>query len=86
MGIRVIRSIILVLVFGLVVLPTGCAAGPSRSPVRPLPAIGRVLLVSIDGLRPDALLRADAPVIRGLMKRGSYTFWAQTTDMAVTLP
>jgi len=48
--------------------------------------VSRVLLISIDGLRPDALLRANAPVIRGLMEQGSFTMWARTTDMAVTLP
>ncbi|MGE5178256.1 MAG: alkaline phosphatase family protein [Bacteroidota bacterium] len=76
-----IRSLALTLSFMLAV-----ARVAEPAPARPAPQIGRVLLVSIDGLRPDALLRADAPVIRGLMKRGSYTFWAQTTDMAVTLP
>jgi predicted AlkP superfamily pyrophosphatase or phosphodiesterase len=66
--------------------PADCTAGPPRAPDRPVPATGRVLLVSIDGLRPDVLLRAEARAIRALMKRGSYTFWAQTTDMALTLP
>lgn len=56
------------------------------SPTRPAPRIARVLLVSIDGLRPDVLLRADAPAIRALMKRGCFTMWAQTVAMAVTLP
>jgi predicted AlkP superfamily pyrophosphatase or phosphodiesterase len=46
----------------------------------------KVLIVSIDGLRPDVLLRSNAPVLRSLMKRGSFTFHAQTTDVAITLP
>lgn len=46
----------------------------------------RVLIVSIDGLRPDVALRADMPVLRRIMKQGSYTFWAVTTDVAITLP
>ncbi|HEU4724296.1 MAG TPA: ectonucleotide pyrophosphatase/phosphodiesterase [Candidatus Eisenbacteria bacterium] len=46
----------------------------------------RALIVSIDGLRPDVLLRADAPTIRGLMAAGSFTMWAVTTPVAVTLP
>lgn len=46
----------------------------------------RVLVISIDGLRPDLLLLADCPHIRGLIERGSYTFWAQTTPMGNTLP
>jgi predicted AlkP superfamily pyrophosphatase or phosphodiesterase len=46
----------------------------------------RVLIVSVDGLRPDCLLRAEAPVIRELMKTGSFTMWATTTEAAITLP
>lgn len=44
------------------------------------------LLVSADGLRPDVALRAEMPVLRALMARGSFTMWAVTTDLAVTLP
>ncbi|HET7496837.1 MAG TPA: ectonucleotide pyrophosphatase/phosphodiesterase [Candidatus Eisenbacteria bacterium] len=62
------------------------AGAPGAGPVRPIPRIARVLLVSVDGLRPDLALRADAPAIRGLMKRGSFSLWAETTDLAVTLP
>ena len=61
-------------------------ARPDPRPPRPIPAISRALIVSIDGLRPDALLRAEAPAIRSLMNRGAYTMWAQTTAVAVTLP
>ena len=46
----------------------------------------RVLIVSIDGLRPDVALRADMPALRSLMARGSYTMFAATTDVAITLP
>jgi predicted AlkP superfamily pyrophosphatase or phosphodiesterase len=46
----------------------------------------RVAIVSIDGLRPDVALRADMPHLRALMVRGSFTFWAHTTDVAITLP
>jgi predicted AlkP superfamily pyrophosphatase or phosphodiesterase len=46
----------------------------------------RVVIVSIDGLRPDVALRADMPALRSLMARGSYTMFAATTDVAVTLP
>ena len=44
-----------------------------------------VLLISVDGLRPDALMQADAPVIKSLMKRGAYSLEAQTTLPSVTL-
>jgi len=53
---------------------------------RPVEAIDRVLIVSIDGLRPDLLLRAFMPHVRGLCSAGSYTFWAETTVEAYTLP
>lgn len=46
----------------------------------------RVLIVSIDGLRPDLLLRADAPRIQALAAEGAFTYYANTTDLAITLP
>ena len=46
----------------------------------------RVLIVSVDGLRPDLLLRADAPNMRALVERGSFTFWARTVEECYTLP
>ena len=49
-------------------------------------AESRVLIISIDGCRPDCLLRADAPNIRQMMKEGSFTMWATTTEAAITLP
>ena len=53
---------------------------------RPVPAIERVLIISIDGCRPDLLLRADTPVIHGLLAKASFSFWARTTAESVTLP
>jgi predicted AlkP superfamily pyrophosphatase or phosphodiesterase len=46
----------------------------------------RVLVISIDGMRPDVLLRANVPNIRELTLHGSFTFWAESTKMAITLP
>jgi len=60
--------------------------GCSRPAAEPAPVMRHLLIVSIDGLRPDLLLRAEAPNVRGLMARGSFTMWAHTTDVAVTLP
>lgn len=45
-----------------------------------------VLVVSMDGLRPDVALRADMPALRSLMARGAFTMYAATTDVAITLP
>ncbi|GIW74943.1 MAG: hypothetical protein KatS3mg104_0006 [Phycisphaerae bacterium] len=46
----------------------------------------RVLIISIDGLRPDLALRAEMPNLRSLLRNGSYSFWAYTTPAAITLP
>ncbi len=45
-----------------------------------------MLVISIDGGRPDLLLRAGMPNLRRLMREGSYSMWAKTTAQAVTLP
>lgn len=56
----------------------------SSPPTHPLAT--RVLLVSVDGLRPDVLLRARTPALHALMARGTFSMWARTTAVAVTLP
>lgn len=53
---------------------------------RPDPAITRAVIISIDGLRPDVLLRANTPVLHQLFHDGSFSFWARTTAVAITLP
>jgi len=52
------------------------------------PAAGppRVLLVSCDGLRPDAIALADTPVMQGLIAGGSYQSKALAELPPVTLP
>lgn len=73
----------------IVCLVLSIGQGPARgaeSPARPIPAIDHVLIISIDGLRPDLLLRADTPVLHQMLHDGSFTFWARTTAVAVTLP
>lgn len=62
----------------------GCAA--ANKPTRPIPAIEHVVLISVDGLRPDLALRANMPILRGMLREGAYTFWAQTVAAAITLP
>jgi hypothetical protein len=67
------------------------AAKPATT-LAPLPAkLGRaairhVIIVSEDGLRPDALLSVRAPVHEDIMKRGSYSMTARTIRRASTLP
>jgi predicted AlkP superfamily pyrophosphatase or phosphodiesterase len=45
-----------------------------------------VTLISVDGLRPDAITEANAPGILALAQRGAYTFAAQTVFPSTTLP
>jgi predicted AlkP superfamily pyrophosphatase or phosphodiesterase len=71
-------------IFLAVMLSLTCRA--FAQPARPIPGIQKVLIVSIDGLRPDLALRADTPTIHQLIKDGSFTFWARTTAESVTLP
>jgi predicted AlkP superfamily pyrophosphatase or phosphodiesterase len=61
-------------------------ASSKRDAKKPVAAIDRVLIISIDGLRPDLALRAQAPTLRKLCSEGSFTFWAETAPEAYTLP
>ncbi|HEX4406579.1 MAG TPA: alkaline phosphatase family protein, partial [Polyangia bacterium] len=49
-------------------------------------AIRHVIIVSEDGLRPDALMSVSAPVHEAIMRRGSYSMKARTIRRASTLP
>lgn len=72
---------------------TGCG-GPSSPTAVPTPVavvptpppLPKVVLISIDGLRADALAKAQAPEIRKLMARGVYTLRGRTILPAMTLP
>ncbi len=61
-------------------------AASAAKPQRPIPAVKHVLVISVDGLRPDRALLADMPNLRGLIRNGTYTFWAKTTAVSITLP
>ena len=52
----------------------------------PQPAIKRVIILSIDGLRPDAIELAPMPNLLELMKTSAYSLTAQTTRPSSTLP
>src|SRR6185437_4128621 len=74
---------------------TGATTKPALSPfirpkasptTRPVEEIRRAMVVSIDGLRPDLLLRANCPNMRALMNRGAFSMWARTTPNSITLP
>ena len=60
------------------------SAFPTAAPTPPPPP--RVAIISIDGLRPDALTAENTPQILALAQRGSYTLTAQTVFPSTTLP
>jgi predicted AlkP superfamily pyrophosphatase or phosphodiesterase len=81
------KSVPVLLVFLLAAtLIRGQSAIAVAKPQRPIPAVQHVLIISIDGLRPDRALLADMTNLRSLLKQGSYTFWAKTTAVSITLP
>jgi hypothetical protein len=64
------------------------AAAPAQATpaTRPVAAVRHAVIISVDGLRPDVLLRAKSTHIRRLMDEGSFTMWARTVPQSVTLP
>jgi len=71
--------IAMALVIILFSMTLACAAGPSV-------AADNLVLIVVDGLRPDALKQAKVPTIEGFIKRGSSTMKAQTVVPSLTLP
>ena len=61
-------------------LDIGAAKAPTASITR------NVILVSIDGLRPDAIETFAAPTLQRLMREGSYSLLARTIQPSSTLP
>jgi hypothetical protein len=57
---------------------------PTQTPTF-TPSVHRVLIVSIDGLRPDAILLAPMPNLVSLMQSGAFSLGAQTVFPSVTL-
>ena len=64
-------------VFSLLIVPV--AAQRPRVPEL-------ILVISIDGARPDAILQADTPHIQALAYQGAYDWTAQTVFPPATLP
>jgi predicted AlkP superfamily pyrophosphatase or phosphodiesterase len=86
-----VTAVCLLTLFGLT-WAIGQAAAPSNAAQNAaapasLPASDkRVLIISVDAMRPDLALRAETPTIRSLLKKGTFTFWARTTAVSITLP
>jgi predicted AlkP superfamily pyrophosphatase or phosphodiesterase len=58
---------------------------PTSSPT-PEPIIQRVIILGIDGLRPDAIELAPMPNLLNLMKTSAYSLTAQTVRPSANLP
>lgn len=58
---------------------------PTFTPT-PVPQVRRVLILSIDGLRPEAISLAPMPNLIDFMQSGAYTLSAQTILPSATLP
>ncbi len=86
--------------FGLLLLAAGCtmrgtvhtaASAPPEPFARylaasSLPLSSPVVVISIDGLRPDAIERFHAPTLQRLAREGSHSFSATTILPSITLP
>ncbi|MSU23459.1 MAG: alkaline phosphatase family protein [Opitutus sp.] len=79
---------ILRLTLGLAAVTVALAQSPApvAQPQRPIPEIEHIVIISVDGLRPDRLLLANSPVMHAMVQEGAYTFWAKTTAVSITLP
>lgn len=70
-------------------LLAGCSSGSSEAPAStPAPATSKprmLFFIGIDGCRPDALQKAQAPALKQLAAEGASTFQAKTQMKADTL-
>jgi hypothetical protein len=62
--------------------------GAERSALRPVRGrtTDHVVVISIDGLRPDAIAKFNAKTLQRLMREGRYSLTAQTIAISNTLP
>jgi predicted AlkP superfamily pyrophosphatase or phosphodiesterase len=65
---------------------TSPANAPTTTTTHPARLTEHLLVISVDGLRPDMLLRCRTPHMHELFETGTYTFWARTTPNSITLP
>ena len=86
------------LLYGLVVFSSACNYYPRlelsdpppvavlSAPPPGAPRAERVVVISVDGLRPDAISAAGAATIQKLIERGAYCAKAETIRPSITLP
>jgi hypothetical protein len=60
--------------------PSPVVAAPARA------TAGKTVVISVDGLRPDAIFAAPAPNLLALACRGAFSWRARTVTPTVTLP
>jgi hypothetical protein len=65
-------------------LPATAVATPTEIPAQT--EISHVVIISVDGLRPDALFLAYTPTLDTLIAQGAYSPDAQTVSISITLP
>jgi predicted AlkP superfamily pyrophosphatase or phosphodiesterase len=75
----------LLLLFIALLAPAAAAQPQSDRPPAP-ETKPRILIISVDGMRPDLMLRSETPNIHALFRGGAYSFWARTVPHAITLP
>ena len=64
----------------------GAAAATHAQPEGDAPPERRVLVIGVDGLKPDAIPEADTPVLDDLIARGTYNDNAQSEDLTFSGP
>jgi len=67
------------------VIVSFCSAAFGQAP-KPVAEVTHAVIISVDGMRPDLALRANMPNMRKMLERGSFSFWARTTEVSITLP
>jgi arylsulfatase A-like enzyme len=74
--------------FTQTVSPTVISAATSTPTASPVarPPVQRIVIISVDGLRPDGLLRSNIPRISALINGGAVSYSAQTVFPSGTLP
>lgn len=67
-------------------IPTATLTPEPTLPPTPAPLARRVLILSIDGFRPDAIPLAPMPNLTALLQNSAYSLTAQTIHPSATLP
>lgn len=76
--------------FGLIIAIISLSLTFTQAQDEPIPAppeaITHLIVISVDGLRPDAIPLAEMPNLQALAERGAFSWTAQTVDPPGTLP